>query len=276
MPNVRARQLAALISSAFVCSGAAMGQTVTQTNGPDIIVCNFTDVSNSGTTTVNGVVYDQFAVGTTSANRGNQQINWYTGSGENRHPAISEGVYRYIPSLGHFEQLSVGSVKHGFEALQDNDCASPNYFNFPCVSSNNGGVTLGVGCADPYCCGLNFAPANMAPAIRPDQRPQRGCSHTRTSTTYQTTSGPSRVRLADPTRRTRGKSRYFEEAPVHRGRRDAGAHNNNNNASWQEVTHVAGRPRAPCRDGLPPPPSPARSTVNNPPFTRGRPSTPAS
>jgi hypothetical protein len=210
-----------------------------QTTGPDIIVCNFTDLSNGPTynqpsnnvITINNILYDQFAVGTTSANKGNQQINWYINSGDNRHPAISEGIYRYIPSLNRFEQLGVGSVKHGFEALQQSDCAYPNYFAFACVNSNNGGVTLGTGCADPYCCGLNYAPGNMGP--RYEINAATGLFPYPNSTTYVANSGPPKARISDLQAAPTG-TRYVMEAQYIVGD-DAGFHNNNNNASWQEV-----------------------------------------
>src|ERR1043166_6516801 len=93
-----------------------------QTVGPDIIVGQFTDVGNNATSTINSVVYDSFAVGTASCNKGNQEINWWdnstSGSYENRHPVISQNIFRYSPSTGRFEHLGEGSLKHGFSALQ--------------------------------------------------------------------------------------------------------------------------------------------------------------
>jgi hypothetical protein len=47
--------------------------------------------------------------------------------------------------------MGQGALKHGFTALQGTTCTG--YFNFPC--SATAGTTLGVGCSDPYCCGLN-------------------------------------------------------------------------------------------------------------------------
>ena len=53
MTRAHVRRLFAMASAALLCSGSAFAQTVTQTNGPDIIVCSFPDVSNGATSTVN-------------------------------------------------------------------------------------------------------------------------------------------------------------------------------------------------------------------------------
>ncbi len=232
MSHFRAGLLIAAAAALPLCCAApdARAQTVTQTNGPDIIVCSFPDVSNNTPAAVNGIMYDSFCVGTTSANRGNTPVNWWTGNGENRHPAISQNIFRYIPSQGRFEQLGQGSLKHGFTALQDNDCASPNYFNFGC--SATAGTTLGVGCADPYCCGLNNVTGSGGPKWQVNAA--TGLFPYPISNTYQAQSGPPRVRLADLNAAPAG-SRYFMEGQYIVGD-DAAAGNKYNNATWQEVT----------------------------------------
>src|SRR6185295_9308280 len=105
--------------------------------------------------------------------------------------------------------------KHGFEALQQNDCANNStnsqgpYFSFGCVSSNNGGVTLGVGCADPYCCGLNYSPGSMGP--RYEINASTGLFPYNYGTAYQSSSGPCRVRVSELQTAPAG-TRYFMEA----------------------------------------------------------------
>src|SRR5262249_38870015 len=134
---------------------------VVQSTGPDVIVGDLPDISNNAASGL----YDSVAVGTTSCNRGNTPLNWWTGTGENRHPAISQNVYRLMN--GHVEQVGEGWLKHGFTALQGSVCNS--YFSQALGStapyqamgcSATGGTTLGVGCSDPYGSGLNNGGAN--------------------------------------------------------------------------------------------------------------------
>jgi hypothetical protein len=207
-------------------AAAQVGQTV----GPDIIVGDFPDLSNNNPAAVNGVMYDSFAVGTTSCNRGNTPVNWFTGGTENRHPAISQNLFRYSSTTGQFEQMGQGSLKHGFTALQGTTCSA--YFGFGC--SATAGTTLGVGCSDPYCCGLNNSPGGMGPkwqvnaaaGLFPYPYPSNPSS------------GPIRVRLADLNAAGITGNRFFVEAQYICGD-DAARGNKNNNASWREVTMTA-------------------------------------
>jgi hypothetical protein len=226
-------------ASGYTCSPVNPCQSV----GPDIIVCSFPDVSNNTPVTINGIVYDSFCVGTTSANKGGTPVSWLA-SPDNRHPAIAQNLFRYVPSLNRFEQLGQGSLKHGFTALQQGDCAAPNYFNFGC--SSTAGTTLGIGCADPYCCGLNNGTSNGLGGMGPkwEVNAATGVFHSPYSSTYQgtnyvTSSGPPRARIADLQQAPSG-TRYFMEGQYivsdDAVATTAGVSNKNNNATWQEVT----------------------------------------
>src|SRR6185369_15676039 len=123
-----------------------------------------------------------------------------------------------------------GSLKHGFTALQDNDCATPNYFNFGCTPT--AGTTLGTGCADPYCCGLNNVTGSGGPKWQVNAA--TGLFPFPVSTTYQGISGPPRVRMSE-LNNAPANSRYFMEGQYIVGD-DAAAGNKYNNATWQEVS----------------------------------------
>src|SRR5882757_10069814 len=103
MSQLRVGGLVALTIGVLSCTGSAFGQT----NGPDVIVGDLPGISNNP---VSGL-YDGFAVGTTSCNKGNTPLNWFTGGTDNRHPAISQNLYRYSPGAGRFEQLGQGQLK---------------------------------------------------------------------------------------------------------------------------------------------------------------------
>jgi hypothetical protein len=235
MSQPRSKRLAFLsaLASVLACTGLAAAQsgTVTQTNGPDIIVGDLPDVTSNPPITINNISYAAFAVGTTSCNRGNQLVNWFTGGTDNRHPAISQNLFRYTPSTGRFEQIGQGSLKHGFTALQGSTCNS--YFAFGCTPNPAGGTGLGVGCSDPYGSGLNDSPGSMGP---------RWSVNASTGLfpypyTADPNSGPSRVRISE-LNNSAANARYFIEGQYICGD-DAAFGNQNNNASWREVSITA-------------------------------------
>ncbi len=123
------------------------GGTICDGPGTDVIVGDLLDVSNYSS--LNGM--EAFAVGTTSCNIGNQNLNWI--SGTNEHPVIAQNMYRLKD--GRYEQVGQSWLKHGFTALTQNICG--------CGCSGQGGSVLGVGCSDPYCCGLNGSQGRLGP-----------------------------------------------------------------------------------------------------------------
>ena len=121
--------------------------------GTDVIVGELPDLSNN---TAEGV-FDAYAVGTTSCNKGNVPLNWFTGGTDNRHPVIGQNLFRL--HNGRFEHIGQAWLKHGFTALQGDVCVSQ--FGFACSSTP--GTTLGVGCSDPYSSGLNNGQSGLGP-----------------------------------------------------------------------------------------------------------------
>jgi hypothetical protein len=111
--------------------------------GPDVIVG---DLMMDGSTitkygTVGGIT--GYAMGTTSCNVGNANLQW--DSDTPNHPVIAQNLYRL--KGGRFEQIGMSWLKHGFSALTQNLC---------CVCQNPGNSQLlGVGCSDPYGASLN-------------------------------------------------------------------------------------------------------------------------
>jgi hypothetical protein len=210
---------------------SAQTGSVTQTTGADVIVGDLPDFTSNTVSTVNGVPYDSFAVGTTSCNRGNTPLNWFTGGTDNRHPAISQNIFRL--SNGRFEQLGQGWLKHGFTALQGSVCNS--YFTFGCTST--AGTTLGVGCSDPYSSGLNNGGAN---SMGPKWQVNAATGLFPYPYAANALSAAPRIRLSDLNASPAG-SRFFIEGQYICGD-DAAANNKNNNASWREIaiTSTAG------------------------------------
>ncbi len=132
--------------------------------GPDVIVSNlFGDASNqlasAGYEDPNGDgnLVSAFAVGTTSCNIGNQNLDWVPET--DQHPAIHQGMYRLKD--GRFEQVGMSWIKHGFFALNENFCAVAGQ---TCIPPNpNTGRFLKPGCSDPYTAGLNANRSFLGP-----------------------------------------------------------------------------------------------------------------
>ncbi len=232
---------------ASLCCSAAMAQT----SGTDVIVGDLPDFSNNSPTTINGISYDSFAVGTTSCNKGTAVLAWTTGGTDNKHPAISQNLFRLRD--GKFEQLGQGWLKHGFTALQGTICSTQ--FGYGCTA-NPTGAALGVGCSDPYSSGLNNVSggANLGPKWQVNAAtglfpypfynysPATGPAVTYTTAGGTTPSGligPPRVRLSELNTYV-STDRYFMDAQYVAGDDAAattgGFSNKFNNASWREVT----------------------------------------
>ena len=96
-----------------------------------------------------------FSVGTTSCNIGTCWLNWFA-SGVN-HPVIGQNMFRLKD--GRFEQIAQAWLKHGFTALQQGVCATPEN---PCQPSGTGNQ-LGIYCSDPYSAFLNGDQDGMGP-----------------------------------------------------------------------------------------------------------------
>src|SRR5690349_19170101 len=117
----------------------ASAQCASPSTGPDVIVGDVSGVQNY--TAVGSL--EALALGTTSCNMGNQDLNWIQNTVN--HPLIGGSVYKYkvVNGAGRFEQLGLSWVKHAFAAFQENLC---------CTCSAPGGLlsVLHPGCSDPY------------------------------------------------------------------------------------------------------------------------------
>jgi hypothetical protein len=193
--------------------------------GPDVIVGDINGVANYSAS--GGI--DAIALGSTSCNIGTVWVNWM--GNNNQHPAIAGNLYRYhlVDGAGRFEQIGISWLKHGFFALSDNLCCQT------CIATD--GTHLGVGCSDPYDAGLNGTQSPLGPRwqvnahtgffVYPPANPAW--------------SGPVARRcefLATDVDMTPG-SRYFGECQ-YISPDDAAAGNQDNNASWRELSVSGG------------------------------------
>jgi hypothetical protein len=193
--------------------------------GPDVIVGDVLDVLN--VSPFNG--YDAIALGTASCNMGDQVVNWIGGTAD--HPVIRQNLYRYkvVDGASRFEQVGMSWLKHGFASLQDSLC---------CTCQPGGdGQHLGVGCSDPYGAGLNGSQPGLGPNWQvnahtgvftyPPANPSHG-----SDTIYRR----CQILLSDLEVTGGGNpTRFFGECQ-YVTRDDAAAGNQNNNASWRELT----------------------------------------
>jgi len=127
-------------------SSRAIAQCTNPTQGPDVIVGDLIDIGQYGKVG-NISAYD---IGTTSCNIGNVNVKWIAST--NEHPVIAQNMYRLKD--GRFEHIGQSWLKHGFTALTQNVC---------CTCNGQGGSVLGIGCSDPYCCGLNGGQTRLGP-----------------------------------------------------------------------------------------------------------------
>jgi hypothetical protein len=193
--------------------------------GPDVIVGDLTDVMNVAP--LGGI--DAIAIGTESCNIGTQVVNWIGGT--NDHPVIRQNLYRYkiVDGAGRFEQVGMSWVKHGFASLQESLC---------CTCQPGGdGSHLGVGCADPYTAGLNGSQAALGPNWEVNAHtgvfayPPSDPSHGNDSI-YRL----CQVALTDLEVTGSGNTTRFFGEGHYVTKDDAAAGNQNNNASWREMS----------------------------------------
>jgi hypothetical protein len=135
--------------------GATAQTNCNNSTGPDIIVGDLQDIANYAGQNVGGVDYDAVAFGTYSCNIGTTWCNWIAGT--NQHPVIDNNLYKYkvVGGAGHFEQIGMSWLKHGFYALSNNLCCSG------CQATD--GTHLGVHCSDPYTASRNGGQSGAGP-----------------------------------------------------------------------------------------------------------------
>lgn len=195
--------------------------------GPDVIVGDIMDVSNYAA--VGNI--EAFALGTYSCNIGSQNLLWIAGN--NQHPVIGQNMFRL--KNGRFEQIGMSWLKHGFTALADNICG--------CGCQNPGtGTLLGIGCADPYCCGLNGQQTRLGPRF--EVNAHTGVYPYPFTQGDQGASGNSiykrlQVRISDLDPAQDGGGQYFGETQ-YVTQDDSAWGNQDNNASYRPLTISGG------------------------------------
>jgi hypothetical protein len=186
-----------------------------------VIVGDITGPANYSA--INGV--EALSLGTTSCNQGTAGVGWH--SNTNQHPVIGGELYKFkvVNGAGHFEQIGLSWLKHGFYAESQTLCCNN------CQGTN--GTTLGVGCSDPYTASRNGTQSLMGPRYQvnantgyftyPPPRPSGG------------NTGRIEVLVSDLEVSNPSGTRYFGNAQ-YIAPDDAVARHGNNNCSYREIT----------------------------------------
>lgn len=199
----------------------ALGQFCGPTTGADVTVSSLTTPNGYGT--VGGVA--GFSIGTVSCNIGSAELNWVANTSQ--HPVIAQNLYRH--ANGRFEQIGMSWLKHGFAATNENACG--------CDCESAGTFTrLGVGCSDPYSASLNGSQGGLGP--RSEVNPHTGVFPYPFGTQGQggnATFKRLQAAVSDVDPALNPGAVYFIEGHYVTPD-DAASGNQNNNASYREVT----------------------------------------
>lgn len=195
------------------------------TNGPDVIVGDITGPSNYGAVGA----YDALSLGTYSCNIGNVPLNWFANT--NQHPVIGGALFRLKNVNGalRFEQVGTSWLKHGFFALSNNLCCTG-------CAGDPSGTHLGVHCSDPYTSGRNGTQSGLGP--RWQVNAHTGFFPYPAPTPSGGNNGRLQAKSAE-LEATAGGTRYIGES-MYITPDDAAAGNQNNNASYRELSVTGG------------------------------------
>lgn len=208
----------------FACAAPAVSG-----NGPDVIVGG-TAVSGSNGSNQNDTVkwgssgsITAYSIATTSCNVGTAQLQWVDSTPA--HPVIGQNMFRLKD--GRFEQIGQSWLKHAFCALSQNLCSTS--------CQGTGCSTLGIGCSDPYTASRNGSQSllgpkyqvNAATGVFPYPHPSPSGN--------STIRGRLQVHTNDVTPSLNPGALYFVEGQYVTAD-DASFGNQNNNASWRQVT----------------------------------------
>lgn len=208
--------------------GGNNGTVCGATAGPDVIVGTLFGNDNYTSQELpagSGNWIDAFSVGTYSCNIGTQGLKWI--SGTNEHPVIAQNFFRhYTDASGvtHFEHLGQAWLKHGFTALQGNECG--------CGCQTGNGSLLGVGCSDPYGASLNGGQSSAGPKWQVNAHTGVFTYPPANPTWSGSVARRMQIHVADL---NQAGARYFMEGQYVQPE-DAQFGNGNNNASYIEVT----------------------------------------
>jgi len=215
--------LGTALAGAAILSLDAQAQTPCQgATGPDVIVGDIQDVANYAS--LNGV--EALALGTYSCNQGTQTVSWI--SNNNLHPVIGGNLYKYkvVNGSGRFEHLGMSWLKHGFFALSNNLCCTG------CQSTS--GSSLGIRCADPYTAARNGSQSGAGPKWQVNASTGVFTYPPANPAFSGSTARRLQVKITD-LEASSASVRYFGEAQ-YITQDDAAAGNDNNNASYRELT----------------------------------------
>jgi hypothetical protein len=227
--------LATAAAAGLAISATAQAQFCgNTTTGPDVIVGDINGVTVWGNVTQTqtsppvSVVVRAFSFGTDSCNIGSQPVNWIQNT--NQHPVIGQNVYRLKTVNGstRFEQIGQSWLKNGFFAES----------NFLCCSVCHGfpdGSHLGVGCSDPYTSSRNGSQSLCSPKSQVNASTGVFTYPFSAPTAPATIGRRCQIMLPDLDPAVNTGATYFVEAQ-YTASDDAGAHNNNNNASYRRLT----------------------------------------
>jgi hypothetical protein len=175
---------------------------------------------------------EALSLATTSCNLGNGQLMWDP-CPANTHPVIGQTLYKWyaVDGATRFEQIGQSWLKHASSAQPTGTTCCAN-----CQSSGTF-TRLGVGCSDAYSANFNGTQSAMGPKYQVNphtgEYPAACPPHPSGGNT-----GRLEVDIADLTLTAGGPSatvRYFGQAQYVTAD-DATAHNQDNNASYREVT----------------------------------------
>lgn len=204
------------------CNAAAHARNV----GPDVIVGDIHQTLSFGQK--DGVF--AFAIGTTSCNVGDRELNWIDNTPA--HPVIAQNLYRLED--GRFQQIGLSWLKHGFFALQRSVCSTEDNPCRPSATPDH----LGVGCSDPYDATLNGSQPRLGPRSEVNAFTGEFPFPPRLNAPIDDlTSRRLRVAGEDIDPGKHQSTRYFVEAE-YIAADDAASHNGLNNASYREVEFV--------------------------------------
>lgn len=215
--------LGTALAGAAILSLDAQAQTSCQgSTGPDVIVGDIQDVANYAS--LNGI--EALALGTYSCNQGTATVSWI--SNNNLHPVIGGNLYKYkvVNGSGRFEHLGMSWLKHGFFALSNNLCCTG------CQSTS--GSSLGIRCADPYTAARNGSQSGAGPKWQVNASTGVFTYPPANPTFSGSTARRLQVKITD-LEASSASIRYFGEAQ-YVTQDDAAAGNDNNNASYRELT----------------------------------------
>lgn len=208
--------------------GGNNGTDCNASTGQDVIVGDlYPSVNNPASQNIGGVWYDTYSIGTESCNIGDTVMTWQ-GSGGTIHPVIAQNCFRLKD--GRLEQIGQSWLKHGFAVAWTDGCG--------CGCTGSPSNQMNPGCGDPYGATLN----NSQSSIRPKWRvnPTTGV-HDHLESAPAVTGTASRrlqVRHSDIDPTLNPGAIYFSEGQyIHE--QDAGAGNDNNNASYRQITVTA-------------------------------------